>query len=126
MGDDGADIEGYQDSYKHTYNAHSTAGSGIVLVERAIVESLVLKDDCFQIRCDVSIVREFPAVPPPDLHRPLIDLVATGMPGDLTFQVGGEHFTVHRCILYIYLLPDRSSVYFHCEVFVHAFYWSQN
>ena len=96
----------------HTYNAETSRGWGSHLMERAKLESL-LKDDCFQIRCDVFIARMFPAVPPPDLHRPLIDLVATGMPGDLTFQVGGEHFTVHRYILYIYLLPDRSSVYFH-------------
>lgn len=30
-----------------------------------------LEDDCFQVRCDLYIKKEFPAVLPPDLHRPL-------------------------------------------------------
>jgi speckle-type POZ protein len=83
------DRDYYRSAYEHTYNAENSRGCGIVVIERAELESL-LKDDCFQIRCDVSIVREFPAMPPPDLHRPLVDLVATRMPEDL------------RYILYIY------------------------
>jgi speckle-type POZ protein len=74
-------------------------------IEREDLESL-RKGDCFQVRCDVSIVREFPAVPSPDLHLGLGDLLATGLGGDVTFDVGGELFTGHK-----YILTARSSVF---------------
>lgn len=95
----------FQDSYsdKHTYNAETSWRWGCDLIERATLESL-LKDDCFRIRCDVYTVKGFSAVPPPDL----------------TFQVGGEFITVHRCIPYTRCMPDPSSVLI-CEVFVHGF-----
>jgi len=57
---------------KRTYkDRYIMAKGGIIdFIARGHLES-ILKDDCFQIRCDVCMANEFPAVPAPDLHRPL-------------------------------------------------------
>uniref|UniRef100_A0A0E0M7V8 BTB domain-containing protein n=1 Tax=Oryza punctata TaxID=4537 RepID=A0A0E0M7V8_ORYPU len=64
-------------------------------------------DGFFTIRCDVSLIDHFMAqdepvfvsVPPSELRRHLGDLLDTGKGGDVVFQVGGEAFTAHRCLL---------------------------
>ncbi|KAK3157594.1 hypothetical protein QOZ80_2AG0124820 [Eleusine coracana subsp. coracana] len=73
-------------------------------------------DDCFSVRCDVSVVTEFRAedassaaaaaaapsfvaVPPSDLPRHLGDLLASGQGADVQFRVDGEEFAAHRCVL---------------------------
>ncbi|KAJ1276459.1 hypothetical protein BS78_05G216400 [Paspalum vaginatum] len=78
-------------------------------IRRAQLETSYVKDDSFQIRCDVTIHNEFrvedtTVVPPPvpqatDLHRHLVG-------GDVTFEVGGEQFTAHRVVL-----AARSAVF---------------
>lgn len=81
-------------------------------------ESTHLKDDCFSIRCDVTLTKEirtvasearaarFVVVPPSDLHRHLLHLLTSSQAGDVTFEVGSEQFTAHRC-----MLAARSSVF---------------
>ncbi|GJN20648.1 hypothetical protein PR202_gb08048 [Eleusine coracana subsp. coracana] len=76
----------------------------------------LLKDDCFSVRCDVSVVTEFRAedaasaaaaaaapsfvaVPPSNLPRHLGDLLASGQGADVRFRVDGEDFAAHRCVL---------------------------
>ncbi|GJN20927.1 hypothetical protein PR202_gb08365 [Eleusine coracana subsp. coracana] len=39
------------------------------------------------------------ALPPPELHRHLGDLLVTGEGADVTFQVAGETFRAHRCVV---------------------------
>ena len=90
---------------KHAFKSGDTS-AGLDFIEREELESLLRDDDCFQVRCDVRIFKEFPAVPPPDLHRHLGDLLASRVGGDVTFEVGGELFTAHR-----YILAARSSVF---------------
>ncbi|KAL6638523.1 hypothetical protein ACP70R_023634 [Stipagrostis hirtigluma subsp. patula] len=68
------------------------------------------KSDHFTIRCDVVVVNgfrveeappvvDFVAVPPSDLHEHLGDLLRTGRGADVVFEVGGETFAAHRCVL---------------------------
>ncbi|CAN6299405.1 unnamed protein product [Urochloa humidicola] len=85
-------------------------------------ESGHLNDDCFSIRCDVFVPKELstedravdpvPALmPPSELHQHLERLLAAQTGADVTFEVGGETFRAHRCIL-----AARSTV-FEAELF---------
>jgi speckle-type POZ protein len=75
--------------------------------KKALEESTYLKDDCFTIRCDVIISKEFRAedtpkfvtVPPSDLHQHLGCLLSSGEEADVKFRVGGETFAAHRLVL---------------------------
>lgn len=51
------------------------------------------------------------AVPPPDLQRHLGDLLIAGEGADVKFQVAGETFRAHRCIL------AARSPFFKAELF---------
>ncbi|CAN6288150.1 unnamed protein product [Urochloa humidicola] len=83
-------------------------------VEReALEQSGHLRDDCFTIRCDVVVIHRFREeavpkkatppplipVPPPDLHRHLAELLETNKGADVVFEVAGEKFPAHRCVL---------------------------
>ncbi|CAL4986480.1 unnamed protein product [Urochloa decumbens] len=70
--------------------------------------SSYLNGESFQIRCDVTIVKEVReetntvesfTVPPRDLHRHLGNLLASQVGADVTFEVGGEQFKAHRNVL---------------------------
>ncbi|XP_071680969.1 BTB/POZ and MATH domain-containing protein 2-like [Lolium perenne] len=67
-----------------------------------------LKDDSFTIRCDVVVIKDvdakataspFVTVPPPDMQRHFADLLASKEGADVTFNVGGEKLSAHRCVL---------------------------
>ncbi|KAM0928320.1 hypothetical protein ACQ4PT_002413 [Festuca glaucescens] len=53
-----------------------------------------------------SFVPPSVVVPPSDMHRHLGRLLLTGDAADMTFKVGAETFTAHRCVL-----AARSSVF---------------
>ena len=63
--------------------------------------------DRFSIRCDIVVLNGFrteeeapsAAVPPSDLHKHLGDLLQSGRGTDVVFEVGGEAFAAHRCVL---------------------------
>ncbi|CAL4991260.1 unnamed protein product [Urochloa decumbens] len=79
------------------------------LIKREDMESNYLRDDKARIRCDVTVIEVTPmsaAVPQSDLHRHLADLLDTGVGADVTFEVGGETFAVHKNVL-----AARSSVF---------------
>ncbi|KAF8673392.1 hypothetical protein HU200_048956 [Digitaria exilis] len=85
------------------------------LIEKAALEeSGYLKDDCFRIRCDVMVSREFcledttqfVKVPSSDIHQHIGNLLSSGAEADVTFQVGEETVAAHRLIL-----GARSSVF---------------
>nr|XP_040258166.1 BTB/POZ and MATH domain-containing protein 2-like [Aegilops tauschii subsp. strangulata] len=92
---------------------------------KALEKSSHLKDDSFTIRCDIIVLNEFRAkeglppgpalgsipVPPSDLGQQLGDLLAADKGADVVFEVGGETFPAHRC-----LLAARSPV-FSAELF---------
>ncbi|CAO2149791.1 unnamed protein product [Urochloa humidicola] len=80
-------------------------------VKREDMESLYVRDDKFYIRCDVTVIhlpfrQTSVVVPPSNLHQHLADLLATGVGADVTFEVHGEMFAVHKNVL-----AARSSVF---------------
>ncbi|KAK3119144.1 hypothetical protein QOZ80_9BG0714620 [Eleusine coracana subsp. coracana] len=93
----------------HTFSM-TDQSRGCDFIKREELESSLLKDDCFGVRCDVIILVEhkspLQAPPPPELHRHLEKLLASQVGKDVTFEVGGEQFTAHRCVL-----AARSSVF---------------
>ncbi|KAL6641086.1 hypothetical protein ACP70R_019267 [Stipagrostis hirtigluma subsp. patula] len=69
-----------------------------------------LKDDCFTLRCDIVVINEprveatlepTPSfsVPPSNLHQHFAELLHTGKGADVVFEVGGQTFAAHRCVL---------------------------
>ena len=81
---------------------------------KALEESTYLKDDCFWVRCDVTVFKEirtegtlqFVTVPPSDMNQHIGRLLSSGVEADVTFQVGDETFAAHRIVL-----GARSSVF---------------
>ncbi|CAL4924967.1 unnamed protein product [Urochloa decumbens] len=93
-------------SHSHITKIHgfctAARGYGFVdFIKRALLEkSEHLKDDCFTIRCDVTVTTELRAekrrpasplvvVPPSNLHRNFGDLLASEDGADVTFRVAG-------------------------------------
>jgi speckle-type POZ protein len=79
------------------------------------VNQIVSKDDCFTVRCDLTVVKDVSVkatgqsavvVPPSDLHRDLGELLSPGEGADVTFEVSGLLFRAHRNVL-----AARSSVF---------------
>ncbi|KAJ1294705.1 hypothetical protein BS78_01G166000, partial [Paspalum vaginatum] len=82
-------------------------------IRRAVFEaSRHLRDDSFAIRCDVLVTKELRvqkvsevtvppsvSVPPSDLHCHLGDLLQTEKGADVVFDVAGQTFAAHRCVL---------------------------
>ncbi|TVU24181.1 hypothetical protein EJB05_26584, partial [Eragrostis curvula] len=68
-----------------------------------------LKDDSFRVRCDITVVKEIRTedatmssavvVPPSEIGQQLGRLLESGVGADVQFDVGGETFAAHRCIL---------------------------
>uniref|UniRef100_A0A0E0BAR8 BTB domain-containing protein n=1 Tax=Oryza glumipatula TaxID=40148 RepID=A0A0E0BAR8_9ORYZ len=72
----------------------------------SLEKSEYLKDDCFKIRIDVSVIADFHAeetllivVPPSDMHRQFGDLLLSKQGVDVEFQVGKKKFDAHRSVL---------------------------
>ncbi|KAM3278807.1 hypothetical protein ACQJBY_046224 [Aegilops geniculata] len=96
----------------HTFSRKAPNWGYHNLMKKAKVErSEHLRNDCLTIGCHVTVVKEIPGeeetrASPNDLHRQLGDLLESKDAADLAFQVGGEIFHAHRCIL-----ATRSSVF---------------
>ncbi|KAL6654214.1 hypothetical protein ACP70R_007679 [Stipagrostis hirtigluma subsp. patula] len=106
---------GYLDDEIKAFSRKKQSWGDSLLISRNELELSYLKNDSFQIRCDITVIKELHAedttagsltVPPPDLHRHLGDLLASQVGGDVTFKVAGELFVAHRI-----LLAARSSVF---------------
>ncbi|XP_062224688.1 BTB/POZ and MATH domain-containing protein 1-like [Phragmites australis] len=99
----------------HDFKSHHGWGQKTFIKREALEKSKHLKDDSFMVRCDVTIINKihteeipmaeaatvptFVSVPPSDLHQHLGDLLQTNKDADVVFEVGGETFTAHRCVL---------------------------
>ncbi|XP_073354812.1 BTB/POZ and MATH domain-containing protein 2-like [Aegilops tauschii subsp. strangulata] len=96
----------------HTFSRKAPNWGNHNLMKKAKLErSEHLRDDCLTIRCDVTVMKEIlgeeeTRASPHDLHQHLGDLLKSKDAADLTFQVGGEIFPAHRCVL-----AARSSVF---------------
>jgi speckle-type POZ protein len=70
-------------------------------------KSSYLKDDCFSVRCDLTVfVKEvrplaepLVEVPPPVLPHHLCQLLSSQERSDVSFKVGRKTFAAHRCVL---------------------------
>ncbi|KAI4999114.1 hypothetical protein ZWY2020_059867 [Hordeum vulgare] len=71
----------------------------------------VLKDDCFTVRCSITVIeilayeydsvppRSLVVVPPSDSPHHFRGLLRSGEGADVMFRVAGETFAAHRCVL---------------------------
>ncbi|KAM0872921.1 hypothetical protein ACQ4PT_038386 [Festuca glaucescens] len=83
-------------------------------IKRAeLEESAYLKDDCFSVKCDITVTKiriediaHFVMVPPSDMHEQFDRILQTGELADVTLEVSGETFAAHWC-----LLAARSPVF---------------
>uniref|UniRef100_A0A0D9W417 BTB domain-containing protein n=1 Tax=Leersia perrieri TaxID=77586 RepID=A0A0D9W417_9ORYZ len=72
------------------------------------------EDDSFTLRCDIVVIREiraedsseivlpaetFVSVPPSDMGRQFGELLENEKGADVVFEVGGQTFAAHRCVL---------------------------
>lgn len=102
-----------------TFSAKASGKGHDKFIKRQKLEqSAYLKDDCLEISCDVTVLKEiclakdvavqFVVVPQSDIHQHLGALLSdAGSEGaDVSFEVGGETFAAHRCVL-----AARSSVF---------------
>ncbi|TVT97887.1 hypothetical protein EJB05_56813, partial [Eragrostis curvula] len=89
----------------HEYSAAGVGYGFDNFIRREFLEeSGHLVDDCFAIGCDVTVLRrrcmeDIVIVPPSNLHLHFGDLLESGVGADVTFQVAGETFSAHRCVL---------------------------
>ncbi|CAL4979524.1 unnamed protein product [Urochloa decumbens] len=76
----------------------------------ALEESGSLVDDCFSVRCDITVLKvirkdkgvpceRFVVVPPSNINQDFGHLLCSGKGADITFEVAGETFAAHRSIL---------------------------
>nr|TKV94012.1 hypothetical protein SEVIR_9G268100v2 [Setaria viridis] len=76
-------------------------------IERqALEKSEHLRDDCFTVRFDVTVMKNvhtveepFVVVPPSDMHRHFGDLLSCKEGADVKFRVGRKTFSAHRLVL---------------------------
>ncbi|CAN6373080.1 unnamed protein product [Urochloa humidicola] len=99
------------------FNSIAFSGWGLkqfIRRDAAWERSKYVRDDCFRIRCDVTVIlglRTDVVVPSSDLHRDIGALLLTREGADVTFDVGGELLKAHSNVL-----GARSSV-FKAELF---------
>ncbi|CAM0902857.1 unnamed protein product [Alopecurus aequalis] len=82
---------------------------GKFIKRNELEKSMYLKDDCFSFKCEFTVtnIRTEEVTPPPsDMHEQLARILETGKVADVTFEVGGDTFAAHWC-----LLAARSSVF---------------
>jgi speckle-type POZ protein len=78
-------------------------GSSQFIKRGALERSAHLKDDCFTIRCDIMVCKD-PNTGDTvgtlsDVHQHFDHLLQNKVGADVTFEVSGETFAAHRCVL---------------------------
>nr|XP_051196889.1 BTB/POZ and MATH domain-containing protein 1-like [Lolium perenne] len=97
------------DNYTNNYTSQNGWGTSMFTKRAELEKSNHLKDDSFTIRCDIVVIQDyreedftptvFVSVAPSDLCQHLGDLLKTEKGADVVFEVGGETFAAHRCVL---------------------------
>ncbi|XP_037467320.1 BTB/POZ and MATH domain-containing protein 1-like [Triticum dicoccoides] len=114
---DGEPVESRSKTSEHIFPKKGSDWGFSSFITKADLEKSQLRDDCFSMRCDVTVFKyihkgsRFVTVPPTNLHQHLGELLRSKDGADVTFQVKGESFFAHRS-----LLAARSSV-FRAELF---------
>ncbi|CAN6373101.1 unnamed protein product [Urochloa humidicola] len=108
---DGHPIPSYTTIFPaHVFSTEILSWGKNRFIKREDLDSLYLTDDCFCIRCDVTVMEDVPqesVVPmPDDLHRHVGSLLDGKLGGDITFEVDGEELVAHK-----YMLAARSPVF---------------
>ncbi|CAL4991245.1 unnamed protein product [Urochloa decumbens] len=111
---DGEIADESTETMEHTFTCSDYWSFNCELIDMEGLEySRYLKGDSLRIRCDVTVLKDFhpseaagaaaqiPAVPTSDLRQHLSELFTNNsqVGGDVTFKVGGELFTAHKCVL---------------------------
>ncbi|KAM3277126.1 hypothetical protein ACQJBY_045129 [Aegilops geniculata] len=111
-------LEKHKPGYIHGTNKTCTFsssapswGSDRFVRRDALERSADLKGDCLTIRCDIMVVCkdhkiEDAAGAVPDINHHFGHLLQNKVGADVTFEVGGETFAAHRCVLAV-----RSKVF---------------
>jgi speckle-type POZ protein len=101
-------------------SVHEARGWDKFIGKSKLQELLSRNDDCFTIRCVLTIPKEprtedvstaIVPVPESNLHTHFANMLKHGEGMDVTFHVGDQLFSAHRCVL-----AARSSV-FKAELF---------
>ncbi|KAM0837587.1 hypothetical protein ACQ4PT_061543 [Festuca glaucescens] len=79
-------------------------GSMKFMKRDALERSAYLKDDCFTIRCDIMVCNDLNTSQDADgalsdIHDHFSNLLQNKVGADVTFEVSGETFAAHRCVL---------------------------
>ncbi|CAL4943001.1 unnamed protein product [Urochloa decumbens] len=92
-----------------SYDSYGGWGHSQFIKREDLEKSIHLRDDSFAIQCDVLVTNEFRtvkgtprasvSVPPSDLHKHLGYLLQTENGADVVFDVAGQTFAAHRCVL---------------------------
>ncbi|CAM0958130.1 unnamed protein product [Alopecurus aequalis] len=97
----------------NSFTSQQRWGTGTFIKRADLEKSEHLKDNSFTIRCDIVVINDyrlqdlpettpptsFVSVSPSDLHQHLGHLLKTEKGAEVIFEVGGETFTAHRCVL---------------------------
>ncbi|XP_039783560.1 BTB/POZ and MATH domain-containing protein 1-like [Panicum virgatum] len=96
----------------HSFISYYAWGDYEFIKRKDLEKSKHLQDDSFAVRCDVVVTGEFRAeeapvvttpasvsVPSSDLHKHLGDLLHSEKGADVVFDVAGQTFAAHRCVL---------------------------
>ncbi|XP_047054232.1 BTB/POZ and MATH domain-containing protein 2-like [Lolium rigidum] len=82
---------------------HRRWGNTKFVKRDALEQSTHLKADCFTIRCDIMVCNDFnnqdARVTLPDIGQQFKILLQDKVGCDVTFEVSGEMFPAHRCVL---------------------------
>ncbi|CAM0871161.1 unnamed protein product [Alopecurus aequalis] len=65
----------------------------------ALERSAHLKGDCFTIRCDIMVCKDLNTCMLSHMHEHFDHLRQNKLGSDVTFEVSGETFAAHRCVL---------------------------
>ncbi|RLN43000.1 hypothetical protein C2845_PM01G36240 [Panicum miliaceum] len=97
---------------RHNFDSYSGWGYPEFIKREDLEKFKYLRDDSFAVRCDVVVTSEFRAeeepvattpasvsVPSSDLHKHLGVLLQTEKGADVVFDVAGQTFAAHRCVL---------------------------
>ncbi|OEL20787.1 BTB/POZ and MATH domain-containing protein 1 [Dichanthelium oligosanthes] len=108
------DVEGQAVTLEEvrSYNSQTGWGNPEFIKREDLDGSKHLRGDSFAVRCDVVVTGEFHAeeapevtilasvsVPSSELHKHLGDLLLTEKGADVLFDVAGQTFAAHRCVL---------------------------